>query len=315
MHFLDKSYFSPVEDEAQARRMFKSAVEIVAIETSSFCNRRCSYCPNATNDRIGNKKYLDEGLFNRIIQDLAEIEYDRDIVLTRFNEPMADPSLIDRLKYARARLPKATLAIFSNGDYLDRPLLDALYDAGLRRLTMSTHLGNDGVYDHDEVIRRIFRKVADLGLVTGEGRHTRGYGIWIPVIYKPDMEFSIQQFDHARVGNSRGGLVAIEGLDEKLKDFTRTDPCSQPLRTFNVDYLGNITPCCLIIPDAPPHGSYAAGTLRDFRSIFEAYAKGPLAGWRRHLLTTAPKSAPCASCDVVWRVEEADRQRIAELEA
>ena len=47
--FDRKLFFPTAGDDAKA--LFKTHVSNVEIETFSYCNRVCGYCPNATHDR------------------------------------------------------------------------------------------------------------------------------------------------------------------------------------------------------------------------------------------------------------------------
>jgi hypothetical protein len=50
---LGGAAFNPITDREAAKRYFASTVGRVEIETHSYCNRRCSYCPNGVGDRLG----------------------------------------------------------------------------------------------------------------------------------------------------------------------------------------------------------------------------------------------------------------------
>ena len=49
----------------------------ISIETTTYCNRRCSYCPNSTFDRgeKKNEKLMEVWLFKKIIDELRDIKY------------------------------------------------------------------------------------------------------------------------------------------------------------------------------------------------------------------------------------------------
>lgn len=60
--------------DADAKRaLFKRNVDLVELEPRAYCNRTCSFCPNATIDRLTVKTHLDHGLYETVLDDLASI--------------------------------------------------------------------------------------------------------------------------------------------------------------------------------------------------------------------------------------------------
>ncbi len=91
----------------------------IEIETLNRCNGKCSFCPvNVTQPQREYAK-MSEELFKKIIDDLAENDYQGKISLFSNNEPFLDERIIDFHKYARRALPKAKFNLFSNGSLLD----------------------------------------------------------------------------------------------------------------------------------------------------------------------------------------------------
>jgi hypothetical protein len=137
-----------------AGAIFKAAVTSIDLETSSYCNRRCLFCPVAATDRhtaARQQQIMGMPLFHGIVADLQAIGYAGRIVLTRFNEPLADPLLLERIGYLRPRLPKAMITV----DY-QRRLADARLSGGVgsRRVRHVAHFippSGGAVYAHDTV--------------------------------------------------------------------------------------------------------------------------------------------------------------------
>jgi molybdenum cofactor biosynthesis enzyme MoaA len=61
-------HFRPLLDPAEAETLFKQAVKTIEISISSYCNRRCPYCPNAIVDRISQKHLMSDGLFLNVMR-------------------------------------------------------------------------------------------------------------------------------------------------------------------------------------------------------------------------------------------------------
>lgn len=105
----------------------------VAIETTSVCNRRCSFCPNA-DDKLRSERpqqEMDDQVFRRIIEGLAEVNYRDVISFQHYGEPLMDSHLEERIEFSRMLLPNAYLKIKSNGDLLSPERFRSLRSAGL----------------------------------------------------------------------------------------------------------------------------------------------------------------------------------------
>ena len=79
------------------KNIFEKYVEIVNIETSTKCNRKCLYCPLSEYERGKNQNYMEEELFNKIISDLASINYRGTISLNIYNEPLLDKTIYEKI--------------------------------------------------------------------------------------------------------------------------------------------------------------------------------------------------------------------------
>lgn len=111
------------------------------IETTTYCNRRCYYCPNSLSDRglKENERYMQEDLFKKIIDELAGMDFRGRISPHLYGEPLLDKRLPALIGYAHDKLPRARLEIYTNGDFLDIGMLDRLYEAGVQHYYVTLH--------------------------------------------------------------------------------------------------------------------------------------------------------------------------------
>src|SRR3989344_6373293 len=93
--------------------------EYVEIETSTYCNRTCSWCPNSTFQRSRAQNLMPENLFDKIVNDLKGVNYSGQIALHNYNEPLMDPHLFSHIARVKQKLPGAKILILTNGDLLD----------------------------------------------------------------------------------------------------------------------------------------------------------------------------------------------------
>lgn len=89
----------------------------VEIETTTFCNRKCHYCPNSKYSR--GVHLMDELLFKKIIDELKVLKFDGFIHPHFYGEPLTDKRMPKLLRYAKEQLPKCKIIIFTNGDLLN----------------------------------------------------------------------------------------------------------------------------------------------------------------------------------------------------
>jgi 8-amino-3,8-dideoxy-alpha-D-manno-octulosonate transaminase len=82
---------------------------------------------------------MPRALFEKIVEDLAAINFSRTLSFHFYNEPLMDERLPALVAHARKRLPRCVFDLSSNGDYLTPALTEALFEAGLDSIHVSLH--------------------------------------------------------------------------------------------------------------------------------------------------------------------------------
>jgi radical SAM protein with 4Fe4S-binding SPASM domain len=301
-------------DAEGKRGLFKRSVRLVELEPHAYCNRICSFCPNATIDRRTIKTRLSSDLYAQILGDLASIGYDGVLRFGRYSEPMADDHIYDLVAQARRALPKAEIDIVSNGDYLKADSPGRLGEAGLSVLRISVYLREGTPWTpaaaHDE-IARLARRLGISPVWHDPTVDTVGADF-----ASPGLKIACWSHDFDTTGYDRGQL--LEALIDRT--YVRRAPCSLVFTNFTVDFDGTVMPCCNLRGDHPQHKDYVVGKLGAGRSIFDVYAARELAGWRRSLAGVSEKDAPCRTCkqktvdgDALLRLDAAIRPRLAAM--
>jgi 2-deoxy-scyllo-inosamine dehydrogenase (SAM-dependent) len=100
----------------------------VEVETTTYCNRRCTYCPNSIFDRGSreNEVRMSTELFEKVVHDLGRNNFCNQFSPHNYGEPLADDRMPDLLEIARAAMPLARIALYTNGDFLTLPLFERL---------------------------------------------------------------------------------------------------------------------------------------------------------------------------------------------
>lgn len=284
--------FRYLTDPAEKREAFRQAVNYIDLETSSQCNRRCSYCPNSQNDRLSGNRFMDDDVFRSIIHDLSQIDYSRDLHFVGYNEPMMhSENLTARVAFARSRLPHAHLVVFTNGDYLDRERLEALRTAGVSSLTVSAHLAPGEEYSDARVFDRINKMLSRLEMTVTPIAYIPDRHIKVR-LNAPGMDVSITHSDYAHHGSNRAST--LDGVGPEVSE--RAAACWRPLHQFIIGNLGDVVPCCVMVSDDPRNAGNILGRADGKTSIFDIYGGRKHLAWRRGLFTAEPKSGACARC-------------------
>lgn len=287
--FITPHHFSKNLSLDQARKLFQESVDQVEIEVFTYCNRKCWFCPNSYIDRISSNQYMDEAIYLKILQDLASINYQGVITYSRYNEPLADKVILERIRQARKILPQAILYTHTNGDYLDQEYLIQLREAGLNTLRVQTYLGNNEKFSDEKIKTRLIRQIEKLNCsyqFTVEAPNTR----YMAALDFAGMEVTFDARNFDEIGVDRGQTIKMQ------KQYERISPCLVVYKHMYIDYDGSVVPCCNIRSDEPTHKNYVIDKVTADKSIFEIYANSSLADWRRDLLTYGKKKKPCDTC-------------------
>ena len=294
MTVLAKEHFFRISNETTSRELFKVSVHRVMVETSSFCNRRCSYCPNAIVDRISSRNYMSDALRDKIAKGLAEIDYDGTIVFHFYNEPLADERICEQVAFFSQACPKAKLEMYSNGDYLNADYLKRLREAGLTSLCLSMHLGNDAEWDDAEIISRISLLSVKIGAPAKINTFLSGQAV-LARFSDPKINITLRHLNYTAIGGSdRAG--SLGNIKMVPKTAEQGYVCLIPFNEFYVAWDGSIVPCCDVHPDVPEHQKYKIGNLAEYPDIFSAYSNSTLVDWRRSLADPLGLKPPCDTC-------------------
>ena len=288
-------HFTSSLSEYQKKLAFKSAVRLIDLETSSQCNRRCEYCVNATydetRDRFSKNTFMNDEIFSSVIDQLAEIDFVGRIAFHYLNEPlMFVDSLVERIAFARQKLPNATLTVYTNGDYLTRPVLDRLAAAGVNAVEITAHLQRGQSYTESKILTRIVNKAKELGLAAVLTDYREGQSIGF-TLAGSSMAVRMILVNYMHHGHSRGNL--LDGVGRQVE--ARTKPCMQPFDWFVVNYTGAVTSCCDLVADAPDHRNYITGQLST-SNIFDIYSSPAYVSWRKGTMMSGEKQDPCGAC-------------------
>lgn len=282
---------NPDLNENAKQDLFKRNITLVELEPHAYCNRTCSFCPNSTIDRLTVQTELDRPLYEKILDDLQTISYDKVLRFARYSEPMADDHIYEMVSLARQYLPEANIDIVTNGDYLNAEALNRLREVGLSTLRISIYMRKNipwSVKNAQEEILRLAQRIE----VNPKWASCTESTVAAKFPYS-GMETLVYSHNFDKIGYDRGHLVS----DLIDKTYVRQSPCFLVFSNFTVDYNGKVMPCCNLRSDHVDHEQFILGDLQNTdQNIFDIYANRLSTAWRRSLVKVEDKQSPCDSC-------------------
>ena len=278
--------------EKDKKAIFKTAVEIVNLETSYQCNRKCDYCPVSNSTRQIEQSNMELSLVRKIAIQLSEIRYENRIVLNLYNEPLLDKKLEEKVRILREYLPWATFSLNSNGDKLNINRIKELSNAGLDYICVTLHPQPFKI-DSKLVLNRRITKLIEKNTDDKEFKFNlndeylnNGY----IEFYTYGIKLRIQWPNWRLLGTDRGGQVDNYSAGQ----IQRVLPCVKPFREFTIFYNGEVQPCCESFYDKDTHLVKIAN-LHDV-TIFDAYTSYNLTYFRRSVFDFSKKEGICKYC-------------------
>ena len=123
------------------RNPFSKLFKEIEFETTSYCNRKCNYCPNIDFERFGEDEnfLMKQQVFETLINQLADLKFSGLISPHLYGEPLSDYRMLSWSKYIKKKLPDCRLKIVTNGDFLNKANFNDFIAAGVDIFYISKH--------------------------------------------------------------------------------------------------------------------------------------------------------------------------------
>ncbi len=151
-----KEYFNTLSGTAELKRVHIDTI-------GGLCPNNCFMCPARYKKKPYPSRMKDE-VFRKIIDDLAEMNYSQQLHFYTQCEPFIDVNIIDKVNYARERLPNAHLKIISNFIPLTDKKIDAILKLPLDELINSIYALNHE--DYQKICRSKFYEKAMINQIS-----------------------------------------------------------------------------------------------------------------------------------------------------
>jgi len=161
---------------------------------------------------------MSEGTFEKIINELSQLNYRNRILLYNNNECLMDERLIEFTRVTRDKCPHADVQIETNGILLDVDLAQELMNAGMNRIIINNYnTGNNPIPS----IKNFLAEAHKLSLSPKQN---------ITIIFREKNEV---------LSNMAGNAPNKKGPASSIRDF-----CSWPFIYLPVIHDGSVPICC-----------------------------------------------------------------------
>ncbi|MFE0420392.1 SPASM domain-containing protein [Streptomyces tendae] len=261
----------------------------IEVETDTYCNRTCHYCPNGHSSRGRQRTPISDEVWTAVMTDLERHRFSGQFAFHNYNEPLADERIFTLIEHARAAIPDARLVIYTNGDYRRKGEMERLVDLGVGtvRITLHPNAQDKNPLQGSAAVRAFtedcFPGSSPVRIESSKGHEEQiTLGGTNFVVFVPE----IKRF------TNRAMAVPI-GLP-----FSRHSPCLLPSFNAAVDVWGNLKLCAQIYDVLPPaEAPYKIGNVLE-EPLMQLWAGERMNALRRKVAAGSYEDLPrCAGCD------------------
>jgi len=147
-----RKLFAHVKFEFQRERilhLLELSMPTISIETTNICNANCVFCAYQFQSRP--KGVMQDSVFVKVIDEFSDLGGGELSFTPTVGDPLVDPSLVERIKYARSKPNIHKIFMYTNMISLDLIGVNELIKSGINSIMVSTS-GFDA-----EMYKRVYR--------------------------------------------------------------------------------------------------------------------------------------------------------------
>jgi radical SAM protein with 4Fe4S-binding SPASM domain len=259
----------------------KWKIDHVQVQTISWCNRSCAFCPSQK--FLRKLEFMSLETYQRVLDELATLGFSGRFSPYLQGEPLLDNRLPDLVVRAHTTLPQAKLLIQTNGDALTVAKGLALFEAGLHKMIINCYDNKDQVSRIRDMVKELVSRKSDLRFVQGQlSRMIRPehHGHIKHEIAIDDKTWWQEDTAENWAGNIPGALT------EPVKKS-----CFRPFHQLYVHFNGDVVLCC-----CDWRGEVVFGNLMK-ASLTEVYSSPIATQYRENLAKKNRKMKLCEVCN------------------
>lgn len=268
-------------------------------ETVGACDARCVFCTyDSAENRKLPKKPMPMPLFEKIIDEASTIPQINEITFAGLAEPMMDPFIIERIKYAKAICPDKRTDMYTNGVRLTPEKFEAVKAAGLDVLVFSLNATNAEQHE------KIMGLKSKYDLVCGHIDYAIAHqGTMTHIDARAVVTEDTFTYDDGRDFLRRWGVTNLGGYGKLISErnwagenrttspFDSNSCCKRALEQISVHRDGRVNLCCYDPLNKYPFGDLKMQTIRE---IYNSAGYVEFREWHRD--NQAAKHPLCAVC-------------------
>jgi radical SAM protein with 4Fe4S-binding SPASM domain len=300
-NFIIKSIRKPIHRWGWKKIISQGTFPSISVETIDACNARCIMC--SIHSRPRRFGQMDWNLYTKIVDEISTFDQS-DLLLNNYGEPLLDPLIIHRIRYAKQKGIKQ-VHFFSNGMLLTEEISRELIESGLDGIYISINALYPETYAHimkGLSLDRVNENINKLIQLRSKYNSNRPF-VKVNFIEMADNESETQAF--VNYWSSRVDFVNVAPLNNRVKSLSRypyryhrRHACNL-WRSLFVFANGDVTICCEDV-----FGKEIIGNLKE-NSVQEIWTGKRMQEIRKlHLEGKWDEIPLCRTCDVWSRVDE-----------
>ena len=278
---------------------------VIYIESSSYCNLECKFCPQHISPGDLVKKNMSVDLFKKFVNDLKEFKGKPKLIRfcgtgdSLFNKNFVDIVEISYQKKIADRLELITNGILLNdkiipklGKYLDRVIIsiEGLDDADYEKYTLRKVNFNNLVkklkkFSENKTNAKLHIKIHNSAVLT-EDRTEKFFDIFSDIADEIYIENLVNLWPEVE---SNLGLESGQRFDGK--DLNKVKVCPQIFKSMQINSDGRVIPCCIDFKTANLIGDLNKESVKNIWNGQELHTLR-----MKHLDGKRHEFSPCKGC-------------------
>lgn len=259
----------------------------IFFELRTKCNSQCTFCAASIQNDIRPDITMSFELYQKVINELSEINYNKRIAFHVNSEPLLVNNLHDYISYARKKCPKSWIQILTNGRSLNNRKGEEILNAGIDELSINLYgksltekLPVNIKKFEEEVLYKFYDKENVYNDLPGKINKKK---------FPKYIKYTKAKRLVEELLSNRAGSAPNKKSNHELPNLGY---CSHPFSQFNITVNGDVSQCC-----ADFYFQSKMGNLKN-NSILEIWNGKKFKNIRNNLKKNERYSnLLCAGCD------------------
>jgi radical SAM protein with 4Fe4S-binding SPASM domain len=242
---------------------------VVQLQTQSYCNGQCAICPYPETSKKIDHGFMDEKLFDKIVDELATEKKTRTLVFALQNEPLLDSRIFDLIQKLKSKRKDIYCMLVTNGESLDKFSQEKIDESGLDQLYISLNAHSKETYkqintgiDFEKVMNNIRSIISNPSLrqkvsirfalnqknaaeIQAAQEYWKKQGVRTMVSRITNRAGALRAYDSFKISNSAyTGHQLLRYWKNIMAVLRNIIGCELPFHHMNILYNGDVIICC-----------------------------------------------------------------------